>query len=142
MNREIKFRVFCKGTMYYFNKGDNLTLSFFSEGIPWGVYDSATEQRYVTGDTNAIFNEPGILMQSTGLKDKNGNDIFEGDVLDFDLSSEMEAENELGVVRFAKGGYWTSQDENHLEEILSEELESFPTEIIGNVFENPELIKL
>ena len=77
------------------------------------------------------------IMQFTGLKDSLGKDICEGDVIEFDLNSEMENETDIGIVRFSKQGFWTSQDEDHFEEILAEELESFPTKVIGNIYQKP-----
>lgn len=81
------------------------------------------------------------VMQFTGLKDSKGVDIYEGDILEYDLSEEAGfPESEKGIVHFSPSGFWTSQDNNHLQEILSEELESFPTIVIGNIYANPELI--
>jgi len=135
--REIRFRVFHDGEMHYMVKGSHLYLSFFSEGIPWGLFEIGTDRRLVTGDPNAILNTPGILMQFTGLKDETGLDIYEGDILEFDLWSEGK---ELGVVRFSDAGFWTSQKEGEDEQILSEELHDIHARVIGNIYQNPDLL--
>lgn len=77
-----------------------------------------------------------IAQQFTGLFDSKGKEIYEGDILEFDLSEEA-GFNEKGIVMFSKNGFWTSQDENYLQEILAEELEAFPTIIIGNIYDKP-----
>ncbi len=71
------------------------------------------------------------LMQSTGLKDKNGVDIFEGDV-GWDVYGE-----EYGQVVFEEGCFRFETDE--LSEALFEVNDDI--EIVGNIYENPELLE-
>ncbi len=77
----------------------------------------------------------GILMQYTGLKDKNGKEIYEGDIVDY---QDCEGEHGRGVVVFEEGRFIVRADEKHSWWSLN-----FPTsnEVIGNIYENPELIK-
>lgn len=67
-----------------------------------------------------------ILMQYTGLKDKNGKEIYEGDVV------KREEENpclvEIGDGMITAGGVWLNEFRASLEEA------------IGNIHENPELL--
>lgn len=62
MKREVKFRAWHENKMY----GDGEAKFWLSQGF----FDD--------------FPEEFIIMQLTGLKDKNGIDIYEGDILDFD----------------------------------------------------------
>ena len=76
-----------------------------------------------------------ILMQSTGLKDKNGKEVFEGDVLgtkDGLLNGVVEYRSDLGT--------WTNSliSYNNFERLCNV---AGNREIIGNIYENPEILK-
>lgn len=75
------------------------------------------------------------LMQSTGLKDKNGQEIFEGDILgtkDGLLNGVVEYRSDLGM--------WTNSliKYNNFERLCNV---ATSREIIGNIYENPELLE-
>lgn len=133
--REIKFRIWHGGNMYYMDKGNHLTLSFFSEGIPWGLYESATEARLVTGDPNAILNTPGTIMQWVGLYDKNGKVFYEGDIIKKDsLKNEGYYVVRYDLENASYDGFKPFDAQNWT--FLSDQCE-----IIGNIYQNPELIE-
>ena len=75
------------------------------------------------------------LMQSTGLKDKNGVEIFEGDV----LTSNVQP---CKMVNPIKDGYGVVRFENGMFKLGSISLVTFISkmEVIGNIYENPELL--
>lgn len=75
--------------------------------------------------------------QFTGLLDKNGVRIFEGDVL---LSVDEELGNMYAEVVFEKGAFLIKEPGYDAELFLGEELGDF--EIAGNVFENKELLEV
>ena len=80
------------------------------------------------------------LMQSTGLTDKNGKEIFEGDVL-----KVTDKHSWLEVVSFSeKKAMFVSKEigfpESPLWELFNTVL--FEIEIIGNIYENPELAEV
>ena len=103
------------------------------------------------------------LMQSTGLLDKNGKEIFEGDILKFndewndycyegyvDGSTEginyVEIERETTCFAFGKTKisdsslFYLMRDEYlSFEELITDK--EFEFEIVGNIYENPELLE-
>jgi hypothetical protein len=68
------------------------------------------------------------LMQSTGLKDKNGKEIYEGDILD-DIGSKVH-----GQIIFINGAFIATHL-NHRWDMDTRYLE-----VIGNIYENKELL--
>ena len=71
------------------------------------------------------------IMQYTGLKDIAGDEIYEGDIVK-DISDEI-----IGYIEYSDGGYVIVYDD------ITEELnadESAYLEVVGNIFENPELL--
>ena len=90
----------------------------------------------VAGDW--IVNNDLHIMQSTGLKDKNGKEIFEGDILDY--------KGRKALVRWH--GSYASFIYRFVDELQKRNTEWKPLylaymkcEIIGNVYENPELLE-
>ncbi|EGO2723968.1 YopX family protein [Enterococcus faecalis] len=73
-----------------------------------------------------------VLMQSTGLKDKNGVEIFEGDI-GWDDHLEVH-----GQVIFENGAFKYEWD--NISEDLFEVTDDI--EIVGNIYENPELLEV
>ena len=78
------------------------------------------------------------LMQSTGLRDKNGKEIFEGDILDY--------KGRKALVRWH--GSYASFIYRFVDELQNRNTEWKPLylaymkcEIIGNIYENPELLE-
>ena len=93
------------------------------------------EQKFVTSSPDYIFVDHLVIMQSTGLKDKNGKEIFEGDVLgtkDGLLNGVVEYRSDLGM--------WTNSliSYNNFERLCNV---AGSREIIGNIYENPELLE-
>jgi len=83
------------------------------------------------------------LMQYTGLKDKKGKEIYEGDILSYDKKDDCFKDwpkNQpfpIGEVVWLKdeAGFGWLQEDDGYESIIKDHV------IIGNIYENPELIK-
>lgn len=82
-----------------------------------------------------------VLMQSTGLKDKNGVEIYEGDIVE----AWSEGVKAIGQVQQRKDGLWIIypawQSEKFWGLCPNEEKETRVT-ILGNIFEHPELLEV
>ena len=77
-----------------------------------------------------------VLMQSTGLTDKNGKEIFEGDILDSEdgfTTGVVEFRSDLGMFVST----WIKY--NNFEQLCNAH---GLVKVIGNIYENPELLEV
>ncbi|EOS7735252.1 hypothetical protein FK425_RS09130 [Enterococcus hirae] len=86
------------------------------------------------------------LMQSTGLKDKNGVEIFEGDLVSISVQNGFDyLDNKVCVVKNSighSGLVCATVDEDLEYRIFNTELfEEYTYEVIGNIYDNPELLE-
>lgn len=109
--------------------------------------DGKPIKHLICNGTN-IFNDlidPDTLCQYTGLTDKNGNKIWENDIISIAAYSYDEPEDDyFGVVAYCeKDACWSLNNNEKYGEIICECFGSYTTEIInhGNIFDNPELLE-
>lgn len=132
MKREIKFRVWLNNQMCY--PGNEIAEIYF-DGNPWD-------------------NSSGILMQYTGLKDKNGKEVYEGDIVltsGYQNPLSGEIESNLCVVEY-RGitlcyvEYYANEGESGkritpVSDYIDYDCDvDEDCEVIGNIYENAELI--
>ncbi|EOS8119565.1 hypothetical protein BUK62_RS00185 [Enterococcus faecium] len=87
-----------------------------------------------------------VLMQSTGMKDKNGVEIFEGDVVLVSVQNGFDyLDNKVCIVKNSighSGLVCATVDEDLEYRIFNTELfEEYTYEVIGNIYENSELLE-
>ena len=136
--REIKFKVWCKENEEFiqFNK-----MGFSEDGSLW--YAQGVDENEEETDPPYFENQNDWeLMQYTGLKDKNGVEIFDGDIvssIDFEHNREHK-----GIVVFDRGGFRVALQIKEFKFKLPfnsfEENES-SLQVLGNIYENPELLE-
>lgn len=91
--------------------------------------------------------DPGTICQYTGLFGKNGEKIWENDIISISAYSYDEPEDDyFGIVAYSeKDACWCLKNSESSEEIICicECFGSYTTEIInrGNIFDNPELLE-
>ena len=92
------------------------------------------------GEFHNLLNGSGgkecIVQQYTSLKDKNGVDIYEGDIVKA-TSDQYVNENFVGKVIFDEGCFLTWINKNDIRGIWGED----DIEVIGNIFETPKLLE-
>ena len=118
MNREIKFRVWHNRANKMLESGSNRQIfSWKDEG------------------------QDIAIMQFTGLHDKNGKEIYEGDIL-LSLSWGAKSRNKrpYHIVEWFKTG-WKAVGYNGEIEVRPDLDVKNDFEVIGNIYENPELLK-
>lgn len=82
-----------------------------------------------------VYQPKVILMQYTGCIDKNGKEIYEGDIVRDDTTNSIWA-----VTWNAEAAGWTDKQDNPYSYGLYKSLEK-SMEVIGNIYENPEILE-
>ena len=121
MNRVIKFRVW--------NSAEN-RMSYFDLNTSKGC------SRLSIDFCNEDYTE---LMQFTGLKAKNGKEIFEGDIVEISFGLN----ERIGTVQFIEGSFEIGNSTNDKlceRKFWFRAIRDEVIKVIGNIYENPELL--
>lgn len=142
--REIKFRAWDKEKQFMFTptqieltQGENF--AEWDKWRPMAWRDELPEEGL--GGIGRALGDECELMQYTGLKDKNGKEIYEGDILKVPEHYELQENTTMTYLN------WEVTYENcafRLDGIsMEEDYEwiSAECEVVGNVYEKPDLLK-
>lgn len=83
---------------------------------------------------------PDSVAQYTGLKDKNGHEIYENDIVNVREGGHPFVNDWKGIVKMIDGCYLIENFEGTNGEFLYDEIREI--EIIGNIYENKELLEV
>jgi uncharacterized phage protein (TIGR01671 family) len=143
--RKIKFRAWEKSVRGLDARGmmwqSDETFKDYVVGFDGSVYEKFVDS--FAGQSFENYRDVSdrfILMQYTGLKDKNGREIYEGDIVRYMLGGDWivgdvryDADSARYVKRAEKAG--SSWDYKDLASYASS------TQVIGNIYEDPELLE-
>jgi len=138
--REIKFRAWDKEKEKMVIAAWRMSMNL-NGNIYWKVdhYDGNfnLKEREETDGNNRF-----TLMQFTGLHNKNGQEIYEGDICKYSYINPMTREERTFVwkVEWSNGAYWLHSIDDSLQDTLLW-IQHKEIEVIGNIYENPELLK-
>ena len=134
--REIKFRGW--------NKNENIMVDL-QKITPLALDDTMNTQMAMQGWGGLFlpFQKDIILMQYAGLKDKNGKEIYEGDIVNRNgwiaevVFKQRYSWFELEYRKFPHLPHSTTTNEWY----STTKKDEIDFEVIGNIYENPELLK-
>lgn len=129
MNREIKFRAW--------EKKQKFMMAVENVDFEGGIVNKYGVWRFF---------EELEMMQYTGVKDKNGKEIYEGDVVKSENHYKAPCEIKVGFIAYDKelARYSLKSNDSWFASSISESddrVSKIKYEIIGNIHENPELLK-
>lgn len=147
MTREIEFRAWLKNDKVMTGKVLQITDNPSVQYIKFDKIEN-WKGNQLNNPTFADLRDV-VLMQYTGLKDKNGKEIFEGDIVKFINPMPIEAKEEIAEVKFVLEDSFLpyiypfvnissyNYETKHFEGFG---INSKDCEVIGDIYENPELL--
>lgn len=129
--REIKFRGY-NGTKWLYSTEISGVPCFDEVYYFMPNKDNELTQEYI-GNWDSV----SYVGEYTGLKDINGIEIYEGDIVERRFMNLIDGAEFVGVVKYYDGAF--NVDNNREAYPLFHEIDE--TEILGNIYENPKLLE-
>ncbi|USS92015.1 YopX family protein [Fructobacillus americanaquae] len=126
--REIKFRAWDKNKKNFIGYSEYVVYPNSGEVAEMVSYDAQSDKLSV--------NHEAVLEQFTGLHDKNGKEIYEGDIVQFQHFPYQKGVVSFEGFGFNVEGFWDSSYD--CPSYAFSEGNNY--EVIGNIHENPELL--
>ena len=143
--KELKFRAFHKSSKIMF---DVVQIDFINKFV-FSYERIRSMSKYPYFDTVSYLSSECELMQFTGLKDVDGKDIFEGDVVEVEFDDYYsnnsftidEDSTHKGEIVFEFFGYYIKFPDMCFMSINDIADYEFNIKILGNIHQNPELLE-
>jgi len=138
MNNRFKFRVWDKITNQYLQE-----LGIYYWHIPYSLDgEEIIGEANLVGLSELLRHDNFVVQQYTGLTDKNGNLIFEGDIVQYNQNSSYDnmdfiakwSDDKLGFIFQSNSGEQLVNQTPHLNRFKH-------LEVVGNIFEHENLLK-
>ena len=129
-----RFRAYDSGSLCRMYQPDEVMVG---DGNIWIIDEDSCDNEW-------IVNNDLHLMQSTGLRDKNGKEIFEGDIIStYTDNLVIQKDNLLGfyVEVGEKRNYFAETIDIEYLDLFAKDF-GVAVEILGNIYENPELLEV
>lgn len=136
MKTNIKFRVWCNTTKHFTD------IPFYSCGGGQLLWHHTSNEITISNIDEGDYE----VQQFTGLKDKNGKDIYEGDLIAFSCDYTIDS-SAVDIIQWENQKVFYSEEyagfyfgTKHQFQILDINMPE-TIEVVGNIFENPELLR-